>query len=86
MLSLIKKILFFSIIHFSLIREVCAQSSNLPGGNLNGSVITLTCADSCLPLNVRVPHLKAATDYKVIQIPYNPYEYIVEDGFEGPSG
>jgi len=86
LLSLIKKILFFSIIHFSLIREVCAQSSNLPGGNLNGSVITLTCADSCLPLNVRVPHLKAATDYKVIQIPYNPYEYIVEDGFEGPSG
>lgn len=84
LLSLIKKILFFSIIHFSLIREVCAQSSNLPGGNLNGSVITLTCADSCFPLNVRVPHLKAATDYKVIQIPYQPFPFLVENGFEDP--
>ncbi|MGB2994835.1 MAG: hypothetical protein WBB53_02130, partial [Ferruginibacter sp.] len=81
MLRLIYKILFFSIIHLSFIREIYAQN-NLPGGDLNGSVITLICANSCVPLSVKVPHLKSATDYKVIEIPFKPFKYIVEDGHE----
>jgi len=59
---------------------------NLPGAELNGSVITLTCADSCVPLSVKIPHLKAGTDYKVIEIPYKPYKYIVDAGYEAPAG
>ncbi len=81
LLRLIYKILFFSIIHLSFIREIYAQN-NLPGGDLNGSVITLICANSCVPLSVKVPHLKSATDYKVIEIPFKPFKYIVEDGHE----
>ena len=79
--NLMKKFIINIVLYLFSKGMVYAQN-NLPGGNLNGSTIILTCSDSCVPLSVKVPHLKAGTDYKVIEIPYAPFPYFVEGGTE----
>lgn len=79
--NLMKKFIINIVLYLFSTGMVYAQN-NLPGGNLNGSTIILTCSDSCVPLSVKVPHLKAGTDYKVIEIPYAPFPYFVEGGTE----
>lgn len=54
--------------------------------DLNDSVINLTCAQNCAVLNFKVPHLKSADNYSVVQIPYKPYPYVTATGNELPPG
>ncbi|MBL0335541.1 MAG: hypothetical protein IPP73_09605 [Chitinophagaceae bacterium] len=67
------RLLTVSAIGFFLTVHASAQSC-FPT-NINGSVISLPCAQSCTDLHFQVPHVKGTSDYLVSSIPYNAYPY-----------
>jgi len=50
--------------------------------NINGTIINLSCNQTCSTLTFRVPHLKSSSDYTLTTIPYNPYPYSTPGGNE----
>ena len=50
--------------------------------NMNGTIITIACPQTCTPLTYQVPHIKNTTDYRVVSIPYNPYPFTTPGGNE----
>jgi gliding motility-associated-like protein len=49
---------------------------------INGSVINLSCNQTCSDLNFQIPHLKSTTSYTLNTIPYTPYPYTSATGTE----
>src|SRR6476620_10275034 len=51
--------------------EVAAQSCVNTG--INNSTLTLSCGQTCISVNLQVPHLKSTEDYAVNSIPYTAF-------------
>ncbi len=69
----------FALIIFSFLgTNSVAQSCGTT--NINGSVRTISCGQTCTNLSFQVPHLKGTGDYILSSIPYNPFPYIVATG------
>ncbi|HQW83685.1 MAG TPA: gliding motility-associated C-terminal domain-containing protein [Ferruginibacter sp.] len=49
-----------------------------------GNDTTISCLQSCLNLNARIPDLRTTETYKVISIPYAPYLYKTPGGTTDP--
>ena len=71
-------ILFIIVISIFSINTLYGQSCG--PSNLNGSVRTISCAQTCTNLNFKVPHLKSTGDYILSTIPYSPFPFIVATG------
>ena len=67
------RLLTVSAIGFFLTFQASAQSC-FPT-NINGSVISLPCAQSCTDLHFQIPHIKGTSDYIVSSIPYAAFPY-----------
>ncbi len=65
---------------FSVSLKVSAQSC-VPT-NINGTVVNLSCGQTCTDMLFQIPHLKSTSTYAVNTIPYAPYPYIVAGGAE----
>jgi len=62
---------------------------NLNGQNcfrtgINGTVINLSCSQTCSTLVFQTPHIKSSEEYSLVTIPYNPFPYNTPTGSEDP--
>jgi gliding motility-associated-like protein len=57
-----------------------SSSQNCFNTGLNNTVVNLPCGQNCVNVPVRIPHLKATTDYRVAPRPYTPYAYVTPGG------
>lgn len=56
-----------------MIEQIAGQSC--VSTNINGTVISRDCSNICDTIRLQIPHLKAPSDYSLVQIPYAPYPY-----------
>ena len=57
-----------------------SSSQNCFNTGLNNTVVNLPCGQNCVNVPVRIPHLKATSDYSVAPRPYTPYAYVTPGG------
>lgn len=80
MRSGIVKLLTLVVSFFCLSASLSAQNCFNTG--LNGTVINLPCNQNCVNIPVRIPHIKATSDYIVNSVAYNPFPYLAAGGAE----
>src|SRR5688572_25628014 len=64
------------LVGFYLFSPVSSSAQNCFRTGLNGRVINLPCNQTCIDVPLQIPHLKSTDDYRVISIPYTPYQYV----------
>lgn len=69
----------FALVIFSFL-SINSAAQSCGTTNINGSIRTISCGQTCTNLSFRVPHLKGTGDYTLSSIPYNPFPYIVATG------
>jgi len=54
--------------------ELVAQDCVLTG--INHTTISSSCNQVCRDLTFQIPDIRSSSDYKIVNIPYNPYPYV----------
>jgi len=72
---------FFSLVFICSLAENSHAQNCLPT-NINGSVTSIGCTQTCTNLLFKIPHLKSTADYTVNNIPYTPNAYVTAGGSE----
>lgn len=55
-------------------------SQNCVPTGLNNVVVTSSCSQVCRDLAFQIPDLRSTSDYTIINIPYQPYQYVTPGG------
>jgi gliding motility-associated-like protein len=72
--------LFIAVIAGLVLLSGPGNAQNCFNTGLNGTILNLPCNQTCVNVPVRIPHLKATSDYKVNSVPYNPYSFVNASG------
>src|SRR4030095_13563006 len=62
--------------------KLFAQNCVLTG--INNTSISSSCNQVCRDLTFQIPDIRSTSDYKVVNIPYNPYTYVTDGATEDP--
>ena len=72
--------LTLTVITFLLLLTMNARSQSCAPTGINGTVVNLSCTQTCTNMLFHMPHLKSTSSYAFNTIPYNPLAYVVATG------